>query len=101
MPHYDYRCDECGHELELFQRISESPRRKCPECGRQRLRRLIGGGAGVLFKGSGFYQTDYKSSAGNTAAGSAPTESSGKTTESSGKTSEPNSGAGKETKSEP
>ncbi len=61
MPTYDYRCEACGHELELFQSISESPRRKCPACGKQRLRRVIGAGAGIIFKGSGFYQTDYRS----------------------------------------
>ena len=61
MPTYDYRCAECGHELELFQSISESPKRKCPECGRLKLRRVIGTGAAIIFKGSGFYQTDYRS----------------------------------------
>jgi putative FmdB family regulatory protein len=61
MPTYDYRCDACGHELELFQSMSESPRRKCPGCGKLKLRRLIGTGGGILFKGSGFYQTDYRS----------------------------------------
>ncbi len=61
MPTYDYRCDACGHELELFQSISASPKRKCPECGRLKLRRMIGPGAGIIFKGQGFYQTDYRS----------------------------------------
>jgi len=61
MPTYDYRCSHCGHELELFQSISESPKRKCPECGTLKLRRVIGPGAGIIFKGSGFYQTDYRS----------------------------------------
>jgi putative FmdB family regulatory protein len=61
MPTYDYRCDNCGHELEVFQSMSAAPLRKCPECGRQKLKRLIGTGAGVIFKGGGFWQTDYPS----------------------------------------
>lgn len=61
MPTYDYRCKACGHELEVFQKITEAPRRKCPACKKSQLERLIGGGAGFLFKGSGFYLTDYRS----------------------------------------
>ena len=61
MPTYDYECDACGHEFELFQSISDSVVRKCPECGKLKLRRLFGTGAAVVFKGSGFYQTDYRS----------------------------------------
>lgn len=61
MPTYDYECDSCGHEFELFQTISEAVKRKCPECGKLKLRRLFGTGAAVVFKGSGFYQTDYRS----------------------------------------
>ena len=61
MPTYDYQCDGCGHEFELFQSISESVKRKCPACGKFKLRRLFGTGAAVVFKGSGFYQTDYRS----------------------------------------
>jgi putative FmdB family regulatory protein len=61
MPTYDYQCDQCGHEFELFQSISEPVKRKCPKCGKQKLRRLFGTGAAVVFKGSGFYQTDYRS----------------------------------------
>ena len=68
MPTYDYRCKACGHALELFQSITEGPKRKCPACGRNQLERLIGAGAGILFKGSGFYQTDYRSSAYEKAA---------------------------------
>lgn len=62
MPTYDYRCDACGHEHVHFQAMSEAPLRKCPKCGRMKLRRLIGSGAGIIFKGSGFYETDYKRS---------------------------------------
>ncbi|MAT71166.1 MAG: FmdB family transcriptional regulator [Planctomycetaceae bacterium] len=61
MPTYDYECDACGHEFELFQSISEPVKRKCPECKKPKLRRLFGTGAAVVFKGSGFYQTDYRS----------------------------------------
>jgi putative FmdB family regulatory protein len=61
MPTYDYECDACGHEFELFQSITEPVKRKCPECGKPKLRRLFGTGAAVVFKGSGFYQTDYRS----------------------------------------
>jgi putative FmdB family regulatory protein len=62
MPTYDYVCDACGHALEVYQSISEAPKRKCPKCGKQKLARQIGAGAGFLFKGGGFYQTDYRSS---------------------------------------
>ncbi|MCA9259219.1 MAG: zinc ribbon domain-containing protein [Planctomycetales bacterium] len=61
MPTYDYECDACGHTFELFQNISDPVKRKCPECSKQKLRRLFGTGAAVVFKGSGFYQTDYRS----------------------------------------
>jgi putative FmdB family regulatory protein len=61
MPTYDYECDSCGHTFELFQSISEPVLKKCPECGKLKLRRLFGTGAAVVFKGSGFYQTDYRS----------------------------------------
>lgn len=62
MPTYDYKCKACGVALEFFQSMSESPKRKCPECGALKLERQIGAGAGILFKGSGFYETDYRSS---------------------------------------
>lgn len=61
MPTYGYACDECGHEFEEFQSIKARPLRKCPQCGKLALKRLIGTGAGIIFKGSGFYQTDYRS----------------------------------------
>ncbi|MHC4971611.1 MAG: FmdB family zinc ribbon protein [Planctomycetota bacterium] len=62
MPTYDYRCDACGHELEVFQSMSDDRLTECPGCGKSTLRRLIGSGAGIIFKGSGFYETDYKRS---------------------------------------
>jgi putative FmdB family regulatory protein len=61
MPTYEYRCEACGSELEIFHSITEPARRKCPKCGRLRLVRKISAGAGVVFKGGGFYQTDYRS----------------------------------------
>jgi putative FmdB family regulatory protein len=61
MPTYDYECDACDHKFEFFQSMSEDPLKKCPKCGKKKLRRLFGAGAAVMFKGSGFYQTDYRS----------------------------------------
>ena len=60
MPTYEYVCDACGHRFERFQRISERPLRTCPACGARKARRLISPGAGLLFKGPGFYATDYR-----------------------------------------
>ena len=60
MPTYDYECGKCEHRFEKFQPISDKPISKCPKCG-GKTRRLIGAGAGILFKGAGFYQTDYRS----------------------------------------
>lgn len=60
MPTYDYRCEACGHEFEKFQSMTEKLIRKCPECGKLSLKRLFGTGGGIIFKGSGFYETDYK-----------------------------------------
>ena len=61
MPTYDYVCDACDHQFELFQSITAETMRRCPQCGRLKLRRLIGPGAAIVFKGSGFYTTDYRS----------------------------------------
>ncbi len=61
MPTYDYTCDACGHAFEQFQSITAPVLKKCPQCGKLKLRRLIGTGAAILFKGSGFWQTDYRS----------------------------------------
>lgn len=61
MPTYEYACDACGHEFEEFQSITADPLRKCPKCGKAKLQRLISSGGGLIFKGSGFYITDYRS----------------------------------------
>ena len=61
MPTYQYLCENCGHEFERFQSITARPLHKCPKCGKARVKRLIGTGVGFIFKGSGFYQTDYRS----------------------------------------
>ncbi|MGI9014201.1 MAG: FmdB family zinc ribbon protein [Phycisphaerales bacterium] len=61
MPTYDYECNACGHRFELFQSMSAPVKRKCPKCNKQKLERLIGTGAGIIFKGGGFYETDYRS----------------------------------------
>ena len=71
MPTYQYECDACGHHFEILQSMTDKKLRKCPKCAKQKLYRLIGTGAGVIFKGSGFYETDYKkkSSATESSAG--------------------------------
>lgn len=65
MPTYDYECQACQHGFERYQEMSAKKLRKCPACGKPKLLRLVGKGAGVIFKGSGFYETDYKRAASN------------------------------------
>ena len=84
MPTYDYRCNACKHEFEHFQSMKDSPLKKCPQCGKARLERLIGIGAAVLFKGSGFYQTEYRSDAYAKSAKADAAASNPKTAESGG-----------------
>lgn len=60
MPTYQYECSACGHAFEALQSMSEKRLEKCPKCGKKKLERLIGTGTGIIFKGSGFYETDYK-----------------------------------------
>lgn len=62
MPTYDYECQNCGHVFEHFQSIKSEHLKKCPKCSKNKVKRLLGAGSGILFKGSGFYQTDYRSS---------------------------------------
>ena len=61
MPTYGYKCEECGYDFEMFQSIKDDALKKCPECAGQ-VKRVISSGAGIIFKGNGFYQTDYKNS---------------------------------------
>ena len=61
MPTYEYECEGCGHRFEEYQQMSDAPLKSCPKCKKRKLRRLIGSGSAVIFKGSGFYQTDYRS----------------------------------------
>lgn len=60
MPTYEYRCENCGNELEVMQSMKDAPLTLCPKCGKETLKKMISGGAGLIFKGSGFYLTDYK-----------------------------------------
>lgn len=77
MPTYDYECDACGHKQEVFQNISDPLLEKCPKCKKKKFRRLFGAGGGVIFKGSGFYTTDYRGdSYTKAAAADKPSESS-------------------------
>jgi putative FmdB family regulatory protein len=105
MPTYEYHCDACEHHFDEFQSITEPALKKCPKCRKQKLRRIFGTGAAVLFKGSGFYQTDYRSESYKSAAkaeqeaakpatsekaatnGATSTSASGKTGKSTKKTS--------------
>ncbi|MEM1448562.1 MAG: zinc ribbon domain-containing protein [Planctomycetota bacterium] len=98
MPTYDYRCKACGHTFDEFQMMSDPVLRKCPKCGKLKLERLIGGGAGFVFKGSGYYVTDYRSKgyddakkadgpskdSGGSDSGSSGSSSSGSTSSESG-----------------
>ena len=77
MPTYDYVCEACGHRFEHFQSMTSRRKRKCPDCGKPKLVRLVGSGAGLIFKGSGFYETDYKR-----AGEKAPSESTSEKSES-------------------
>jgi putative FmdB family regulatory protein len=98
MPTYDYVCDSCRHEFEAFESIKADPQTVCPECQDTGLRRKIGAGAAILFKGSGFYQTDYRSeSYKKKAAADKPADSGSKPADSASKPAEASSspGAGK------
>ena len=73
MPTYEYLCPKCGHAFEQFQSMRDEPLKKCPKCKKTGVKRLVGGGAGLIFKGTGFYITDYK----NKSSGAGKTESGG------------------------
>ena len=87
MPTYDYKCENCGHQFETLQSIKADPLKECPVCGQNTLKRLIGAGAGLIFKGSGFYLTDYKNTASNSSSSSKKdSDNSKKSSEASSKT---------------
>jgi putative FmdB family regulatory protein len=92
MPTYEYKCDSCGHQFEDFQSMSEPALQKCPACKKKKLRRLFGTGAAILFKGSGFYETDYRSESYKSAA-KADKDSSSTTKSDTGSTSGTNGAA--------
>lgn len=92
MPTYEYQCNACGHKMEEWQTITAPPLKKCPECGKNKLQRLLGTGGAIIFKGSGFYITDYRSEGYKKAAQSDSTESSaGTKSEASDSSSKSNS----------
>ena len=94
MPTYDYECQKCGHLFELFQSIKDAPKKTCPKC-RGRVKRLVGTGAGLLFKGSGFYTTDYRKPGYTEAARKETgTTTPATTTKDSGTASKPKSNPG-------
>jgi putative FmdB family regulatory protein len=103
MPTYEYQCTHCSHELEEFHSINEPPLTRCPKCGTDGLVRMMGTGGGVIFKGSGFYQTDYKKEGRSTNKQGAPrkSEETGADKKSEGSGSEKKSeGSGSDKRSE-
>ena len=82
MPTYEYHCDACDHNFDEFQSMSDAPLKKCPQCKKPKLRRVFGTGAAILFRGSGFYETDYRSDSYKQAA-KADKEASSKTSSNS------------------
>ena len=101
VPTYEYLCEACGHEFELFQSMSASVKRKCPDCGKLKLKRLIGIGSGVIFKGSGFYQTDYRSDSYKKAAEADKKAAQPKTSTKGEKKTESKSSSDKKSDSKP
>lgn len=100
MPTYDYECDACGHKFELFQSITAEPERRCPKCKKLKLRRLFGTGGAIVFKGSGFYQTDYRSKSYQEKAAADKKASSGES-KSDNKSSESSSSSGGSSEAKP
>lgn len=97
MPTYDYVCDQCGHEFEAFHSMKDDPIQICPECNAKKVRRMIGSGAGIIFKGSGFYETDYKRKSNGSNGSTGKKDSSSTTPGTSSSASEKSSSS--ETKS--
>lgn len=100
MPTYDYVCGACEHEWEMFQSIKANAVRKCPECGKLKAKRVIGPGAGIIFKGSGFYQTDYRSASYKKGADAAKKASEKKSDSGGSDSKATKSDAGSTTKSD-
>ena len=101
MPTYDYECQACGHAWELFQSMKDDPVKSCPKCKKRKAKRLMGLGAGLIFKGSGFYETDYKrAGSGKKESGADSGESQSSSVESKG-TVKKSSGSDAKTKKEP
>lgn len=94
MPTYDYECGACGHTFEEFQGINDKMLKKCPECKKNKLQRLFGTGAAIVFKGSGFYQTDYRSEGYKKAAKADAKKKDGGSSDSSKPKSDSKSGSG-------
>ena len=103
MPTYEYVCDACSHELEQFQSITAEPLKKCPKCAKPKLRRLISSGGAVLFKGSGFYETDYRSESYKKAAEAEkkPASDAAPATDAAAKTSDAKGGESKPAEKKP
>jgi putative FmdB family regulatory protein len=103
MPTYEYQCDACDHNFDEFQSFTDKPLKKCPKCGKSKLRRVFGTGAAIIFKGSGFYQTDYRSESYKSAAKaeeSAAKPSGGDTAKTDSKSGDTAGAAGKSGKSD-
>lgn len=102
MPTYDYTCENCGYEFEQFQSITAKSLRKCPNCAKPALKRLIGAGAGLIFKGAGFYETDYRSEsykkAEKSEKGTPDTDAPKKKTDTKSKDSKPSEKSKSQTK---
>jgi putative FmdB family regulatory protein len=109
MPTYDYQCQACGHSWELFQSMNDNPVKSCPKCKKRKAKRLLGVGAGLIFKGTGFYETDYKNKSGgekkegssdsdSSSSDSSKSSDSGKSSDSSKSSDSKSSSTKKETK---
>lgn len=94
MPTYDYVCDACDHKFEQFQSMKDEALTKCPKCKKKKLRRLFGAGAAIVFKGSGFYQTDYRSESYKKSAAADKSSSGGGESSGSSSSSTPKSDSG-------
>ena len=103
MPTYDYECTSCGHAFQAFHSITADPIEKCPECKKKKVQRLIGSGSGIIFRGSGFYTTDYRSKEYKEKARKEASDSSGpeKSDGASKAKKDSSTGKGKESKKAP